>query len=44
VAGGDHKAWNFHRRVQVFSGTFTIDSAAGKRCEVMVEIPLAINK
>jgi len=31
---------NMNRRAQLFSGTFTINSAPGKGCEVIVEIPL----
>ena len=32
---------NMNRRAQLFSGTFIINSAVGKGCEVLVEIPLA---
>lgn len=32
---------NMNRRVQLFSGTFMINSSVGKGCEVLVYIPLA---
>lgn len=32
---------NMNRRVQLFSGTFTINSAPGKGCKVLAEVPLS---
>ena len=32
---------NMNRRVQLFSGVFTINSSVGNGCEVLVDIPLA---
>jgi two-component system NarL family sensor kinase len=32
---------NMNRRVQLFSGSFMINSSVGKGCEVLVDIPLA---
>jgi PAS domain S-box-containing protein len=42
---GDNKGGigfaNMNRRVQLFAGNFTVHSAAGMGCEILVEIPLS---
>ncbi len=34
---------NMNRRVELFSGNFTVNSSLGHGCEITIEVPLAAN-